>query len=180
MAESFTNALARSVGVVTTNSGVGAVGVTTNLITGISTVGLATGYLVVNQHFRQGAVVSSIGAGQCVVSKDSTNTSSAATQDVNFLGFTTAYTSDSGTKAILIGGTFSNLSSNQIKIYVGMYDSSANEESLIASDIPVPSGSSFVISDAGKTVMEGSDAIRVYCDTATACDVTLGILKGVS
>ncbi len=60
MAESFTNALARSVGVVTTNSGVGAVGVTTNLITGISTVGLATGYLVVNQHFRQGAVVSSI------------------------------------------------------------------------------------------------------------------------
>ena len=48
------------------------------------------------------------------------------------------------------------------------------------SKIPVPNGSSFVISDTGKIVMESLDAIRVYCDTANAIDVQLGILKGVN
>ena len=41
MAEAFSNSLTRAAGIVTT-SGSGAVGVTTNLITGISTVGVAT------------------------------------------------------------------------------------------------------------------------------------------
>ena len=50
----------------------------------------------------------------------------------------------------------------------------------IANDIPVPSGSSFVISDAGKTVMIADDEIRIYCDTSGAVDVTMGILQGVS
>ena len=46
--------------------------------------------------------------------------------------------------------------------------------------MPVPSGSSFVITDAGKTVLESSDEIRVYCDSANAIDATLSILTGVS
>ena len=53
-------------------------------------------------------------------------------------------------------------------------------ESQLASKIPVPTGSSFVISDAGKTVLEGDDELRVYCDTENAIDVNLSILKGVS
>ena len=50
----------------------------------------------------------------------------------------------------------------------------------LVSKVPVPNGSSFVISDAGKTVLESLDAVRVYCDTANAIDVNLSILKGVS
>ena len=50
----------------------------------------------------------------------------------------------------------------------------------IAAKIPVPNGSSFVISDAGKTVMEASDEIRIYCDSENAIDATLSILTGVS
>jgi len=46
--------------------------------------------------------------------------------------------------------------------------------------IPVPAGSSFVISDTGKTLLEGDDQLRVYCDTANAIDVSLSILTGVS
>ena len=45
---------------------------------------------------------------------------------------------------------------------------------------PVPAGSSFVISDTGKTVLETADELRVYCDTANALDVSVSILTGVS
>ena len=65
-------------------------------------------------------------------------------------------------------------------VTVAVYDNSATSEVAIASKIPVPNGSSFVISDTGKTVLEAFDGIRVYCDTANAIDVSLSILTGVS
>ena len=61
---------------------------------------------------------------------------------------------------------------------VTVYDNTAAVESQLASKIPVPTGSSFVISDAGKTVLEGDDELRVYCDVENAIDVNLSILKG--
>ena len=63
---------------------------------------------------------------------------------------------------------------------VEVFDQSGDKTVGIAHKIPVPSGSSFVISDAGKTVLEGNDEVRVYCDTENAIDVNLSILKGVS
>ena len=46
--------------------------------------------------------------------------------------------------------------------------------------ISVPAGSSFVISDTGKTLLEAGDELRVYCDTASGVDVNLSILTGVN
>jgi hypothetical protein len=67
---------------------------------------------------------------------------------------------------------------------IELYDSSVGVTSTgsvaIASKIPVPAGSSFVISDTGKTVLEGGDEIRIYCDSANAIDASLSILTGVS
>ena len=80
----------------------------------------------------------------------------------------------------MIGGTFANNTNNEVNLTVHLYDDSASSNVAIASKIPVPNGSSFVISDAGKTVLEAQDAIRVYCDTANAIDVSLSILTGVS
>ena len=77
MAESFNNALTRSVGIETSNTN-GSVGVTTNLITGISTVGVSVGDLIVNQHYRGNAKVESIGVSQVTATSDSTNTAAAA------------------------------------------------------------------------------------------------------
>ena len=50
----------------------------------------------------------------------------------------------------------------------------------LAANIPVPNGSSFVITDTGKTVLESSDELRIYCDTANAIDATISLLTGVS
>ena len=179
MAESFVNSVTRAVGVVTSSSA-GSVGVQTNLITGITTTNVTVGDIVQNTNFIAGTKVSSIGVNSTTVDRDSTNTTAASSQSVKYLGLTTAYTSASGTKSIIIGGTFANNTDSEVELTVHLYDNSASATPAIVSRIPVPNGSSFVLSDTGKTVLEGLDAIRVYCDTANGVDVQLGILKGVS
>ena len=56
MAESFSNKVARAVGIVT-SSAAGAIGITTNKITGISTGGVSLGDLVDNQNYIAGCLL---------------------------------------------------------------------------------------------------------------------------
>jgi hypothetical protein len=179
MAEAFSNSLTRAAGIVTTSSS-GSIGITTNLITGISTAAVAVGDIIDNSNYIGGTKVSSIGVGEVVADRNSTNSASATSQSVKFLGVTTAYTSPASTKSILIGGTFANNTANSVNLIVEVFDNSAGVTAALANKIPVPTGSSFVISDAGKTLLEADDEVRVYCDTANAIDVNLSILTGVS
>ena len=181
MAEAFSNKLARAVGVVSTSSA-GTIGPLGNLITGVSTAGLTAGDLVDNIHYIAGTKILNFGnsPSHVVCDRNSTNTASASGQNVKFLGPTEVYSSPGGTKSIIIGGTFANNTNNQVNLTVSVHDQSASVESAIAQKIPVPSGSSFVISDAGKTLLEENDVVKVYCDTANAIDVNLSILTGVS
>ena len=177
MAESFVNSLTRAVGIVTTVTG-GSIGVTTNKITGISTAGIGVSDLVDNTNYIAGTIVESLGVGTAYVSRDSTNSAAATNQSLTFLGVTTALTA--ADKSILIGGTFANNTDSSVNLTVEAYDQSTAVGVAVASKIPVPAGSSFVITDAGKTLLETSDELRVYADTANAFDVNLSILKGVS
>ena len=179
MAEAFSNKLVRAAGIVTTSSA-GSIGALGTTITGISTAGVAVNDLVDNTHFIAGSKVQVIGVGQVTVNRASTNTATATGQNVKFLTATEAYASPSATKSILIGGTFANNTNNQVNLTVGIHDNSTGVEAAIASKIPVPAGSSFVISDAGKTVLEGDDKVRIYCDVDNAIDVNLSILTGVN
>ena len=179
MAEAFSNKLVRAAGIVTTSSA-GSIGALGTTITGISTAGVAVNDLVDNTHFIAGSKVQVIGVGQVTVNRASTNTATATGQNVKFLTATEAYASPSATKSILIGGTFANNTNNQVNLTVGIHDNSEGVEAAIASKIPVPAGSSFVISDAGKTVLEGDDKVRIYCDVDNAIDVNLSILTGVN
>ena len=185
MAEAFTNKLVRAAGIVSTTDSTAAIGANATAITNIQTANLHVGDLVVSQHYRAGAKIREITSSTAVVvDRASTNTSATTSQIVKFLGVTTAFTSSGTEKSILIGGTFANLTENDINVSVEIFDNSAagtaNSTSLLASDIPIPNGSSFVISEAGKTVLEQNDQVTVYCDTANAVDVTLAILSGVS
>ena len=187
MAEAFTNKLVRAAGIVSTTDSTAAIGANATAITNIQTANLHVGDLVVSQHFRAGAKIREItNSTAVVVDRASTNTSATTSQIVKFLGVTTAYTSPAATKSILIGGTFANLTQNDINIYVEVVDQSLAtgpigvSSAQLASDIPIPNGSSFVISEAGKTVLEQNDQVKIYCDTANAVDVTLAILSGVS
>ena len=177
MAESFVNSLTRAVGIVTTVTG-GSIGVTTNKISGISTAGIGVSDLVDNTNYIAGTIVQSVGVTSIVVSRDSTNSAAATNQSLTFLGVTTALTA--ADKSILIGGTFANNTTGSVNLTVEAYDQSTAVGVAVASKIPVAAGSSFVITDAGKTLLETSDELRVYADTANAIDVNLSILKGVS
>ena len=178
MAEQFSNAIKRRCGIVTNSTG-GSIGIKTNLITGISTVHVAVNDLVSNEHFLAGSKVTAIGVNSTTVDSDSTNTAAASNQTVKYLGVTTAYKSD-GTKSVLIGGTFANNTTSQVNLTVNVWDNSASTEVGLAVKIPVPNGSSFIITDAGKTMLETMDEVRVYVDTDNAIDVTASILKGVT
>ena len=179
MAESFSNSLTRAVGIVTSSSNA-SIGVGLTWMSGISTAHVAINDLVDNANFIAGTKVTLVGVSSVQLDRASTNTVAATASNVSFLGPTTSYTSASATKSILIGGTFANNTANSVNLTVTVYDNSATTESQLAAKIPVPTGSSFVISDAGKTVLEGDDEVRVYCDTENAIDVNLSILKGVS
>ena len=178
MAEAFSNKVHRAAGIVTSMTG-GAIGITTNLITGISTTSVAVNDLVDNAYYILGTKVTAVGVSSVTCDRDSTNTAAATAQNVKFLGPTTAYTS-TATKSILVGGTFCNNTGNSVNLTVQVWDNSASPEVALAGKIPVPNGSSFVITDAGKTVLEPSDEVRIYCDTNNAIDATLSILTGVS
>ena len=80
----------------------------------------------------------------------------------------------------MIGGTFANNTNNQVELTIEIKDVSAGISAAIGSKIPVPAGSSFVISDTGKTLLEATDELRIYCDTTSAIDASLSILTGVS
>ena len=188
MAEAFSNTVARAAGIVTSYSGstvsAGSTAITVTAITGIG-----ASFLVDNQNFIAGTkVVQTLpvsgGVGTVFTDRNSTNATSATSQTVRFLGPTTAYTSPAATKSILIGGTFANNTNNNVNLTVEIYDSSVGVTSTgsvaVASKIPVPSGSSFVISDTGKTLLETGDELKVYCDVSDAIDVSLSILTGVN
>ncbi len=183
MAEAFSNSITRAVGIVTTYSGstIGAAGTS---ITVTANTGIGVSDLIDNQNFIAGTRVAQIDGTTIYADRNSTNTASASSQTVKFLGPTTSYTSPAATKSIIIGGTFANNTQNSVNLTVEVLDSSVGVTSTgavaIASKIPIPAGSSFVISDTGKTLLEATDELRVYCDTASAVDVSLSILTGVN
>ena len=188
MAEAFSNQVARAAGIVTSYSG-STVAAGSTAITVTALTGIGVSFLVDNQHFIAGTKVVSTsavsgGVGTVFTDRNSTNATSATSQTVRFLGPTTAYTSPAATKSILIGGTFANNTNNNVNLTVEIYDSSVGVTSTgsvaIASKIPVPSGSSFVISDTGKTLLESADELKIYCDSEGAIDVSLSILTGVN
>ena len=182
MAESFVNSLTRAAGIMTSYDSC-TVGAISTSITVSANTGIAVSDLVDNGNFLQGTKVTQISGTTIYTDLTSTNTASSTTQTVKFLGMTTAYTASD--KSILIGGTFANNTDSSVNLTVEIFEQSVGVTTTggsvaLASKIPVPNGSSFVISDAGKTVLETSDELRVYCDTNDAVDVSLGILKGVS
>ncbi len=179
MAESFTNATNRAVGIITSYSG-STIGAASTEITVTANTGIGVSDLVDNTNFLAGTKVKQIDGTTIYTDRSSTNAVAATSQIVKFLGVTTSYTSASGVKSILIGGTFANNTENTINVTVGVLDATSNREVAIASKIPVPNGSSFVITDAGKTLLKGTDELRVYCDTENGVDVNLSILTGVN
>ena len=103
MAESFSNSLTRAAGLVVTKTGATVAAASTEITVSANT-GIYVGQLIDNQHFIAGTKVDSINGTTINADRASTNTASAGSQVVDFLGVTTAFTASATEKSILIGG----------------------------------------------------------------------------
>ncbi len=177
MAEQFSNSLTRTAGELVTKTGCTITAGSADIAVSANT-NLYIGQLVDHGSFIAGTKVSNIVGNTITV--DTASSSSGSTESVKFLGVTTAYASPAATKSILVGGTFANNTNSQVELTVEIKDNSAGITAALASKIPVPAGSSFVISDAGKTILEGQDEVHIYVDANNAIDANLSILTGVN
>tara|TARA_B100000965_G_C19599700_1_gene761883 strand:- start:1911 stop:2447 length:537 start_codon:yes stop_codon:yes gene_type:complete len=178
MAEAFSNSVSRAAGSVVTKTG-SSVAAGSTEITVTANTNIVVGQLIDNQHYLAGTKVVEIVGTTIKSDRVSTNTGTATGQVVKFLGVSTTYTS-TATKSILVGGTFANNTNNQVELTVHVNDNSTGITGALVSKVPIPSGSSFVITDAGKTVLESGDKVEVYCNTDNALDINLSILTGVN
>jgi hypothetical protein len=183
MAESFANKSVRRVGVTTTVY-TASIGVATDRITNISTYNVAVGALVDNPFFIGGTRVTTIntasnfGTGGIVtVDSTSSNVSAATTQTVGFNSVTAIDTPTE--KTIVVAGTFANNTDSQLR--ASLILSQANNEHVnIVHNVPIPEGSSLVISDAGKVVVGVGSTLSVAVNGNEAVDVSFSFLRGVT
>jgi hypothetical protein len=183
MAESFASKAQRRVGV-TSSVHTGTIGVATDRITNISTFNVAVGALVDTSFFVGGTRVKSIDtasnfgtSGVVIVDSTSTNVSSALTQTVGFHSVTSIDTPTE--KTILVAGTLANNTANQLTASV-ILEQHDNESINIVHDVPIPAGSSLVLSDAGKLVVGIGSTLSVAVDANQGVDVSFSFLRGVT
>ena len=160
------------------------IGVATGRITNISTFNVSVGSIVDTAHFIGGTRVltvetaSNFGtSGEVIVDSTSTNTTAATGQGVGFHTVSSVYTATE--KSILVGGTLSNNTSSQVNASV-VLSQAGNEHINVLHDVPIPAGSSLVLSDAGKLVVGIGSTVGVSVDSDSAVDASFSFLKGVN
>lgn len=183
MPESFANKSVRRVGV-TSSVHTASIGVATDRITNISTFNVAVGALVDSNNFIGGTRVKTVDtasnfgtSGVVIVDSTSTNVSTALTQTVGFHSMTTIDTPTE--KTILVAGTLANNTASQVTASV-VLEQQDNESINIVHDVPIPAGSSLVLSDAGKLVVGIGSTLSVAVDANQGVDVAFSFLRGVT
>jgi hypothetical protein len=183
MAESFANKSVRRVGV-TTSVTTASIGIATDRITNISTFNVAVGALVDTNYFIGGTRVTAVNVasnfgigGSITVDSTSTNVSTALTQTVGFHSMTAIDTPTE--KTILVAGTLANNTANQVTASV-VLEQHDNESINVVHDVPIPSGSSLVLSDAGKLVVGIGSTLSIAVDANQGVDVSFSLLRGVT
>ena len=162
MAESFANKSVRRVGVTSS--------VTTALVD--------TSYFIGGTRVTAVNTASNFGIGGSItVDSTSTNVSAAVTQTVGFHSMTAIDTPTE--KTILVAGTLANNTANQVTASV-VLEQHNNESINVVHDVPIPSGSSLVLSDAGKLVVGVGSTLAVAVDANQGVDVAFSFLRGVS
>ena len=79
----------------------------------------------------------------------------------------------------MVGGTLSNNTSSQVNASV-VLSQADNEHINVLHDVPIPAGSSLVLSDAGKLVVGIGSTIGVSVHSNSAVDASFSFLKGVN
>tara|TARA_R110002153_G_scaffold21606_2_gene71946 strand:+ start:328 stop:663 length:336 start_codon:yes stop_codon:yes gene_type:complete len=88
------------------------------------------------------------------------------------------YTTPSATTTVILGLGICNKTSNPVSATVQIQDTSASSADFqIIDTVSIPGGTTLEVLAGQKYILETTDVLRVKAGTASALDVTLGIME---
>jgi len=84
--------------------------------------------------------------------------------------------SGNSSRCILIGVQLCNTTSSEITATVVLYDQSENSENVLVKDAVLPASSMLDVLGGSKIILEEQDQVRVYSNTASACNAFVNYL----
>lgn len=101
----------------------------------------------------------------------------AALADVNNAAYDTLYTCPSATTSIVLGVAIANKTGQAVSISVQFNDNSANTSHQLLEQVDIPGRTTLEVLAGQKYVLEASDTIDCKAGTASAIDVTMGLME---
>ena len=101
----------------------------------------------------------------------------ASVVSVNNSGDSTIYTAPSGTTSIILGVAIANKTGSEVTAKIKFTDTSASTTAELLSDVGIPGNTTLEVLACQKYILEAGDVLAARAGTATALDVTVGILE---
>ena len=102
----------------------------------------------------------------------------AFSADVSNSSYADVYTVPSSTTTVILGLNICNKTANAVTVKVQLQDTSASSATFqIIEDVSIPANTSLEVMSGQKYILEATDVLRVQAGTASAIDVTLGVME---
>ena len=101
----------------------------------------------------------------------------ASLVDVNNSSADTLYTAPASTTSIVLGVAIANKSANTVGVTMSMTDTSASTTTQMIPDVQIPGNTTLEVLAGQKYILETTDVITAQADTASAIDITMGVLE---
>ena len=89
----------------------------------------------------------------------------------------TIYTAPSSTTSIVLGVAIANKTSNTVALTLSFTDSSASTTTQMIPAVQIPGNTTMEVLAGQKYILETGDSLKALADTATAIDITMGVLE---
>lgn len=101
----------------------------------------------------------------------------ASLQNVVDTTDTTIYTAPASTTTIVLGVAIANKTGSEVTAKVKFTDSSASTTTELLSDVAIPGNTTLEVLAGQKYILETGDSLSARSGTASALDITLGVLE---
>ena len=101
----------------------------------------------------------------------------ASLVNVNNSGDATLYTAPSGATSIVLGVAIANKTGSEVTAKIKFTDTSASTTTELLSDVGIPGNTTLEVLAGQKYILEAGDILLARAGSASALDITLGVLE---
>lgn len=101
----------------------------------------------------------------------------ASLVNVNNSADATLYTAPSGATSIVLGVAIANKTGNEVTAKIKFTDTSASTTTELLSDVGIPGNTTLEVLAGQKYILEAGDILLARAGSASALDITLGVLE---